>query len=211
MKTERSPGLYCELHWGTELSEAWSFGPEVAEVHAAADETAALPLYGFTLPEEPFLLAERSGTGLRIFVPPQSRVEQRPGKQDAWRPVEPGVDARGRRFVELQGESAVRLLEGELALWLQPSLRRFRVAKLGARELLWMGALAFLFLSAPLGFFAMWPDPAKQAESNARAIETARAKAQAERRALGVDDRMKAMPSAPAPDGGTVPLPLRIR
>src|SRR6186997_1699070 len=53
MKTKAShDGLFCELYWGTTRNEAWNFGPEQTRVLAAPDETVALPLYGFTLPEE---------------------------------------------------------------------------------------------------------------------------------------------------------------
>lgn len=208
---EPAPGLYCELYWGAGLSEAWSFGPDVERVLAAPDEGAPLPLYGFTFPEEPFLLAERAGTHLRIFVPPASRAERRRGKQGPWEPVEPALDGQGRRVLELEGEMTLRLIQGELALWLQPSLRRVRVAKQGVREFFWIAAIAGLFISAPLGFFAMWPDPARQAEANARAIANARAKAEAERRALGVDGPLKPLEQAGGPDGGAIPLPLIVR
>ena len=101
MNRQVNVGLFCELYWGTSLAEAWSFGPEQPRVLAAPDEKAPLPLYGFTLPEEPFLLAERTEHGYRIFVPPSVKLE-RSTKGDAFHEVPAAqlVQHGGRAWVE---------------------------------------------------------------------------------------------------------------
>ncbi len=184
----KNAGLFCELYWGTSLAEAWSFGPEQPRVHAAPDETAPLPLYGFTLPEEPFLLAERTEGGYRVFVPPAVQVE-RSQRKDEFRalPAAKLAQHEGRAYVDLTEDTTLRLTQGQLTLILQPSVAKDRVAGHRLRDLAWLAVVILLFLSAPIGFLIAGPDPARQAESNARAIAAAREKEAQHRRALGVD------------------------
>ncbi len=116
-KAKADGGLFCELYWGTNLAEAWSYGPEHARVHAAPDEKAPLPLYGFTLPEEPFLLAERTSAGWRIHLPPATRVERKL-KGDGYGSV-PETDLRlqdGCRSVGLAEGMTLRRSEGQVSL-----------------------------------------------------------------------------------------------
>ena len=139
MGTEANDGLFCELYWGTTLNEARSFGPELPRVLAAPDETVGLPLYGFTLPEEPYLLAERTAQGYRIFVPPTTRLE-RSRRGDAFRPVPDAELQRteGRAWVELTREDRLRLSQGELSLLLAPSVAGKRPPALGLKDFGWL-------------------------------------------------------------------------
>ncbi|MFP2902462.1 hypothetical protein [Corallococcus sp. 4LFB] len=212
-------GLFCELYWGTSLAEAWSYGPELGQVHAAPDETAPLPLYGFTLPEEPFLLAERTPRGWRIHVPPSARVE-RSLKGDAFHPVGPEelTGAPGRAAVELREGMTLRLMEGELRLLVQPSVVKERAGRFRVRDVAWLITVAILFLSAPVAFLTMGPDPARLAANNARALQVAHDKEEARRKAMGLDQPLKplteAEQAARKQDGGarvTVPASFGVR
>ena len=213
-------GLFCELYWGTSLAEAWSYGPELAQVHAAQDETAPLPLYGFTLPEEPFLLAERTPKGWRIHVPPSARVEKSL-KGDTFHPVAPEellTGAPGRTSLELGEGMTLRLVEGELRLLLQPSVVKERAARFGVRDVAWIITVAALFLSAPVAFLTMGPDPARMAANNARAIQAAHDKEESRRKALGLDQPMRPLSdqekAARQQDGGArvnVPASFGVR
>ncbi|NOK09373.1 hypothetical protein [Corallococcus exercitus] len=212
-------GLFCELYWGTSLAEAWSYGPELGQVHAAPDETAPLPLYGFTLPEEPFLLAERTPQGWRIHVPPSARVE-RSLKGDAFQPVAPEelTGAPGRAAVELREGMTLRLMEGELRLLVQPSVVKERAGRFRVRDVAWLITVAILFLSAPVAFLTMGPDPARLAANNARALQVAHDKEEARRKAMGLDQPLKplteAEQAARKQDGGarvTVPASFGVR
>lgn len=213
MSTEaKHDGLFCELFWGTTRNEVWSFGPEQARVLAAQDEKAALPLYGFTLPEEPFLLAERTEQGYRVFVPPAARIERR-RHGEAFRPV---PDSELRRsgnsvWVELPRDELLRLREGELSLHLTHSVAGKREAAVRLRDLGWVAMGAALFLSLPVGFLLAGPTPEKMAASNARALEAAREREQAERKRLGVDTPARPIsPDAHEPDAGVRTLPANL-
>ncbi|WNG45824.1 hypothetical protein F0U60_18175 [Archangium minus] len=212
MRTEvKNDGLFCELYWGTTLNEARSFGPELTRVLAAPDETVPLPLYGFTLPEEPFLLAERTETGYRVFVPPAARLE-RSRNGDAFGPV-PDAELRRtgeRAWLELTPEDRLRILEGELSLVLAPSVAGKREAALKPKDLIWLAMGAALFLSLPVGFLFAGPSPEKMAESNARAIAAAREREQAERKRLGVDTPARPITQEEQPDAGTKVLPANL-
>ncbi|MET0402510.1 MAG: hypothetical protein ABW123_08905 [Cystobacter sp.] len=209
MKTKAShDGLFCELYWGTTRNEAWNFGPEQTRVLAAPDETVALPLYGFTLPEEPFLLAERTAAGYRIFIPPASRVE-RSQKGGAFLAVsEPEWSRAGASaWVDLTPEDRLRLTQGALSLLLAPSVAGKRAGGLSAKDLGLLGMLITLLLSIPVGLLFAGHSPERMAESNARALAAAREKEQAERKRLGVDT--PARPRAPegTSDAGVKTLP----
>ncbi|MBM7114791.1 hypothetical protein [Archangium primigenium] len=207
-------GLFCELYWGSTRTEAWNFPPEQTRVLAAPDETAPLPLYGFPLPEEPFLLAERTAQGYRVFVPPGARVEH--GRRgDALREVPPDAlhRAEARAWLDVTPEERLRLTQGELSLLLSPSVAGPRTRGLQAKDWGLLLMLAALLLSVPVGLMLAGHSPEHMAESNARALAAARELEDAERKRLGVDS--PAQPRAPdaQPDAGVrTTLPgVRIR
>lgn len=212
MGTEaKTGGLFCELYWGTTLNEAWSFGPEHSRVLAAPDETVQLPLYGFTLPEEPFLLAERTERGYRVFIPPAVRVE-RSRRGDAFRPV-PASEmqhSEGRASVELTPDDRLRLHEGELCLRVEPSVAGKRARSLKTRDIGLLAMVLALLLSIPLGFLIAGHSPEHMAESNARALATAREREKAERQRLGVDAPAHPRTPATQPDAGVKTVPANV-
>jgi len=207
-------GLFCELYWGTTRNEAWNFGPELERVLAAPDETAPLPLYGFTLPEEPFLIAERTPQGYRVHVPPASRVE-RSQRGDAFRAVPDAELGRTgeRAWVDVTPEERLRLVQGELALLLSPSVAGKRAGGLQGKDLGLLLMLAALLLSVPVGLMLAGHSPEHMAESNARALEAARELERAERQRLGVDTPARPLVRDAQSDGGvkaTVPANLGV-
>jgi hypothetical protein len=212
MNRQANAGLFCELYWGDSLAEAWSFGPEQPQVHAAPDEKAPLPLYGFTLPEEPFLLAERTEHGYRVFVPPSVTLE-RSSKGDAFHSVPESqlVRREGRVSVELPEGATLRLTEGQLHLIVQHSVAKDREKPSRLKTIVRVAVVSVAFLSLPLGFLLGGPDPDQMNQSNARALEAAKEKDLARRKALGVDTPLRPLTDAEKkqkPDGGTsVPVP----
>jgi hypothetical protein len=209
MKTKAShDGLFCELYWGTTRNEAWNFGPEQTHVLAAPDETVDLPLYGFTLPEEPFQIAERTPEGYRVFVPPASRVE-RSHKGGAFLPIPDAELGRAgtRVWVDLTPEDRLRLSQGDLSLLLAPSVAGKRAGGLGARDLGLLAMLLTLLLSIPVGLLLAGHSPEHMAESNARALAAAREKEQAERKRLGVDTPARPLSPDSQSDAGVKTLP----
>ncbi|WP_164017353.1 hypothetical protein [Pyxidicoccus trucidator] len=205
--TKPSGGLYCELYWGTNLSEAWSYGPEQASVHAAPDEKAPMPLYGFTLPEEPFLLAERTERGWRIHLPPAVRTERKV-RGDVFGTIPETALRRqdGRTSVELADGMTLRLSEGHLSLVVQDSVVKERVGRLQWKDFGWLVIVSALFLSLPVGFLIAGPTPERKAEANARALKMAAEKEAERRKALGVDTPARPLTDterAQQADGGT--------
>jgi hypothetical protein len=204
-------GLYCELYWGENLSEAWSFGPEQTRIVAAPDETAPLPLYGFHLPEEPFLLAEHVEGAYRVYPTPQMRVERRSAKgrfQDA------AASGAPRPYVLLGEGEVLRLSQGELSLHVHPSVVRERVRGMRVKDGVMIALGIVAFLSLPLGFLAFGPDPARQVEMAERALSLQREREAAKREALGITAPARELTheeiEALEGDGGTVLLPNRI-
>jgi hypothetical protein len=218
MNRQASAGLFCELYWGDSLAEAWSFGPEQPRVHAAPDEKVPLPLYGFTFPEEPFLLAERTEHGYRIFVPPGVKLE-RSTKGDAFRevPTSQLVQHEGRATVELPEGTTLRLTEGQLHLLVQHSVAKDRAGRFILRDFGWLAMVIVLFLSAPVGFLIAGPTPEKMMQNNARALAAAKEKELERRKALGLDTPLKPIPEQEKkqkPDGGsqvTVPASFSVQ
>lgn len=211
MNRQANAGLFCELYWGDSLAEAWSFGPEQPQVLAAPDEKALLPLYGFTLPHEPFLLAERTERGYRVFVPPKVKLE-RSTRGDAFHVVpESQLEQReGRVSVELPEGSTLRLTEGELHLMLQHSVAKDREKPSRLKLLVQVAVGSALFLFLPLGFLLGGPDPDAMQKINARGLEAAKEKELARRKALGVDTPLHPISDAEKkqkPDAGT-PAPV---
>ncbi|ATB46921.1 hypothetical protein [Corallococcus macrosporus] len=218
MNTKAGGGLFCELYWGDNLSEAWSYGPERANVHAAPDETAPLPLYGFTLPEEPFLLAERTAQGWRIHLPPAARAE-RALKGDSYAAV-PATDLRqheGRATIDLAEGMTLRISEGQLSLRLQGSVVKEQVNRLRWKDFGWLVVVSMLFLSLPVGFLIAGPTPQRMEESKVRAMRLAAEKEAERRKAMGLDTPMRPLTDAEreaksdAGDDVTVPAFLRVR
>jgi TonB family protein len=117
-KGGRGPArIYFELFWGEGRQGANSFGPTKKDkpVTAGLLDSAMMPLYGFTLPEG-FPIAESSGGGYRLFIPPRADVERR--RTDGTFALVPQTEVEksgGRRSVSLQLGTAVLLREGDMA------------------------------------------------------------------------------------------------
>ncbi|GEN08690.1 hypothetical protein SAMN05443572_108268 [Myxococcus fulvus] len=219
-KAKADGGLYFELYWGENLAEAWSYGREQTRVHAAPDEKAPLPLYGFTLPEEPFLMAERTERGWRIHLPPKVQVEHKQ-RGDAFTAVPDSqrVQDQGRASVTLTDGMTLRLTEGQLSLLVQGSVVKERVGPLQWKDMGWLAIVGLLFLSLPVGFLIAGPTPERAAESNARALQLAAEKEAARRKAMGLDTPMRPITDAEreqqqAADAGpevNIPASFRMR
>ncbi|MHB8879046.1 MAG: AgmX/PglI C-terminal domain-containing protein [Myxococcaceae bacterium] len=163
-----APKLFFELYWGEVRREAKSFGliKPKKPVLAAHRGDAALPLWGFSLPNEPMIMAEQTGSSYRVFIPPKAAVEKRQN-DDNFYPVNPGdLEARGsRKCVILSNGQAARFSEGEMSLvvYVQPALQQPFVSPLYGVAWLPLGLLTF-FLTGFLGFLLFGPQPSETAD-----------------------------------------------
>ncbi len=124
------PRLFLELYWGADRREARSFGriQPKKPVRAAADESAAFPLWGFALPDEGWVLAEEAEAQntYRLYLPPSAKAERWTGRGFA--PLSEGeLKSDGqRRYLLLENGRGVRLLHGQMSLvaYVQPPQKR---------------------------------------------------------------------------------------
>ena len=158
-KGGRGPArIYFELFWGEARQVAKSFGPTKKDkpVTGGLLESAMLPLYGFTLPEG-FPVAESSGGGYRLFVPPRAEVERR--RSDGSFVPMPATEVEksgGRRSVSLQLGSAVVLREGDMAClaFVAPPPERTFVNPLRNRP--WFFIFLLLAFTAPTVYWILF-------------------------------------------------------
>ncbi len=160
-KGGRGPArIYFELFWGQARQGANSFGPTKKDkpVTAGLLESAMLPLFGFTLPEG-FPIAESSGGGYRLFIPPRAEVDRRRA-DGTFAPIPPTEveKSRGRRSVSLQLGSAVCLREGDMACvaFVAPPAEQFFVNPFRNRPWFFI-ALLLLFLGPSLYWVIFGP------------------------------------------------------
>ncbi|MDY7226538.1 AgmX/PglI C-terminal domain-containing protein [Hyalangium rubrum] len=152
--------LYLELYWGGIRREAHRFQPSKQPLKAAGDTRAPMPLWGFSLPEEGFTLAESLNGAYRLFVPPGSTVE-RSGADGRFQPVQSSaLEADGnRRFVTLRDGAAARLSQGTMSLvaYAAPVPEKVWVNPL--KGLPWLALGCFFLFSCGLGVLvALKPD-----------------------------------------------------
>lgn len=185
------PGLYVEVYWGEELTEARTFREDIEEIVAGPSDSYPLPLYGFALPGETHLLAKRTATGYQIFPPPKTEaVQSRRG--DAATKLKLAGD---QPSIELTERSVtLTLTDGHLRIVIKASVAVKRVQKLELKDAITIGVILIAFLLAPIGFFFMGAtDTAKLEAFNERALDAARQQNEARQKEL---DRL--YPSLPA-------------
>ncbi|MGA9523505.1 MAG: AgmX/PglI C-terminal domain-containing protein, partial [Myxococcaceae bacterium] len=156
------PRLYLELYWGNIRKEARSFGPIAPKkpVTAAASDKAQLPLYGFSLPEEEFILAESEGDAFKLFLPPGATVETQGSRA-------PQADGN-RRFLTLTKGSSAVLSEGEMSLvaYVAPPPEKFFVNPL--KGMPWLALSTFVLLvSGFVSLLVFMPKPSEMPDFQA--------------------------------------------
>lgn len=162
------PRLFFELYWGEVRHGAHGFGPILPKkpVMAAHRGDANLPLWGFSLPTEPMLMAEQAGSSYRVFVPPGAAIEKRQ-TDDNFYPVAPEqLESRGgRRCLTLSNGMAARFSEGEMLLvvYVQPALQQPRISPLHGLPWL-MLTLLTLFMGGFFWFLLFGPKPGETAD-----------------------------------------------
>ncbi|HLT32053.1 MAG TPA: hypothetical protein VK013_18585 [Myxococcaceae bacterium] len=148
-------GLFCEIRWGPELAEARSFGAEQQTIRIAPDESADLPAYGFELPDEGQLLAERTSDGrYRIHLPPGTELfREARGQPRQPIPAEELQGPPGQRTFLLSGGDAISVMvvSKDLRLYVAPSVvdrqvGRGSLQRFGSAILLIGAALLLPFL-----------------------------------------------------------------
>lgn len=173
-KTVRGkPRLYVELYWGQDRREVRSFThvSKGGRVLAAAEETSPFPLWGFSLPHEPFILAEPESRpknrGFRVYLPPKVETELYLGEQ--FEPLEPeSLQKEGSaQYVTLENGTAVRFTEGEMTLlaYVAPPPEKVWANPFKGMPLL----LCFLFALFGGGFYYFLSQVPKRAEFEAKA------------------------------------------
>lgn len=207
------PGLYVELYWGSELTEARTFGADVTEVIGGPSESSPLRMYGFSLAGETHHLATRTERGYRIYPPAQVSIERIVKGDAPVRLTHDSLPREGERpYLELQERGVtVTLAEGHLKMVVQSSVPVRRIQKLTVKEVMTIGFIAVTFLAAPVGFLVMGTSSHDHEEFNERALKAARHEA-----SLRQDELDRLYPSLPAGtvDAGEnvrrVPLPAAV-
>jgi hypothetical protein len=165
-----TPKLYFELWWGDARQNARSFKPDPKHpVIAEADELADLPLYGFPIPEDGFLLAEARPAGFRVFVPPGAQVETKKG--ESFFPTNhKDLESHGaQRYLSLNNGDAVRFSAGEMSLvaYVAPPPERVFVSPLFGLN--WLAMITLLMCLGAFGTFLYYaPRPQEMADFTAR-------------------------------------------
>jgi outer membrane biosynthesis protein TonB len=148
--------LYLELYWGGVRREARRFKPGRQPVQASTDERAPMPMWGFSLPEEGFTLAESVNGSYRLFVPPGSTVE-RAGKDGRFQsfPVSALESDGNRRYVTLSDGTAARLNQGQMSLLAYAAPMPEKVFVNPLSGLPWLALACFFLLGAGFGAFVV--------------------------------------------------------
>lgn len=148
--------LYLELYWGGIRREARRFSPGKEPLKAATDEQAPMPLWGFSLPEDGFTLAEPVNGAYRLFVPPGSAVEVA-NAGAKYQPVQlSALETEGsRRYITLRDGSAARVSQGQMSLvaYAAPPPEKVWVNPLAG--LPWLALCCFLLFGAGFGAFVV--------------------------------------------------------
>ncbi|HME90933.1 MAG TPA: AgmX/PglI C-terminal domain-containing protein [Myxococcaceae bacterium] len=161
-----APRLYLELYWGDIRREARSFRRDKKKpVLAGGIESAPMPLWGFSLGDEPYVLAESAAKGFRLYVPPRSSAFKK--KDDAFHQVGPReLEADGsRRFISLTKGAAARLSEGQMTLVAYVAPKPARVWVNPFRGLPWLAMFFFALFGSGLIYFILFgPKPPEMAD-----------------------------------------------
>jgi len=146
--------LYVELYWGGIRREARRFSPGKEPLMASDAEKNAIPLWGFSLPEDGFTLAEALNGGYRLYVPPGSAVEKA-NTGGKYQPVQINtLEADGtRRFITLREGTAARLTQGQMSLvaYAAPMPEKVWVNPLAG--LPWLALFCFFLFGGGFGAF----------------------------------------------------------
>ncbi|MDC0713756.1 AgmX/PglI C-terminal domain-containing protein [Stigmatella sp. ncwal1] len=156
--------LYLELYWGNIRREALRFRPGKKPLRATSEPETGMPLWGFSLPEGEFTLAESLNGAYRLFVPPGTGVE-RSGADGRFQALNAtGLESDGnRRFVTVREGAAVRLSQGQMSLvaYAAPVPERTWVNPL--KGLPWLALASFAFFASALGAFIALKPPLSEA------------------------------------------------
>ncbi|HZI10487.1 MAG TPA: FHA domain-containing protein, partial [Myxococcus sp.] len=172
-----APQLYLELYWGAVRRDARRFAPDrkrpvLASLHD--DVPQAMPLWGFTLPDNggPFALAETVNGSFRVYVPPGTDVEKS-GNDGRFAPVTgAALESDGsRRFLTLRDGTAARLSQGQMSLVAYAAPKPERVFVNPLKGLPWLSLACFsLFGGALAAFLAFMPDTPETADFTQKSL-----------------------------------------
>jgi len=149
------PKLYFELCWGNLRQEVRSFAWDQKHPVLEGTSAKAMPLWGFSLPAEAFVLAKSVGRGYRVFLPPHAKLERWKPDGKFYPPGPKDVESDGlHSSVHLSEGNAVRLSQGQMSViayvarapvppWTNP-LRSIPWLLLSLMSLLGGGLLYFL-------------------------------------------------------------------
>ncbi|WP_224242082.1 AgmX/PglI C-terminal domain-containing protein [Hyalangium gracile] len=148
--------LYLELYWGGIRREARSFQGGKEPLKTTGEEKTAMPLWGFSLPEEGFTLAESLNGAYRLYVPPGSTVEKA-NSGGRYTPVQlTALEADGtRRFITLRDGSAARLSQGQMSLVAYAAPKPEKVWVNPLSGLPWLALACFFLFGGAFGAFVV--------------------------------------------------------
>lgn len=166
------PKLYFELCWGNARQEVRSFAWD--QKHPILEGTAAkaMPLWGFSLPAEPFVVAKSVGRGYRVFLPPHAKLERWKSDGKFYPPGPKDVESDGlHSSVHLSEGNAVRLSQGRMSViaYVAPAPAHPWTNPLKSMPWLLL-SLLFLLGSGLLYFLIYGPKPPEVADFTARNV-----------------------------------------
>ncbi|MBU8894456.1 AgmX/PglI C-terminal domain-containing protein [Corallococcus sp. M34] len=152
-----APQLYLDLYWGAVRRDARRFAPDAKKpVLASQDETAPMPLWGFTLPQQDaaFVLAESRNGAFRLYVPPGTDIEKA-SSDGRFAPITTAaLESDGsRRFITLRQGAAARLTQGQMSLVAYSALVPERVFVNPLKGLPWLTLALLALFGGGLGAF----------------------------------------------------------
>lgn len=153
--------LYLELYWGGIRRDARSYSGGKEPLKANTEEKkGGMPLWGFSVPEEGFTLAEALNGAYRLYVPPGSAVEKA-NSGGRYTPVQvTALEADGtRRFITLRDGTAARVSQGNMSLVAYAAPKPDKVFVNPLSGLPWLAMFCFLLFGGGFGaFIVMKPE-----------------------------------------------------
>jgi outer membrane biosynthesis protein TonB len=164
-----APRLYLELYWGAVRRDARSFARDKKPILAGERDAAQFPLWGFSVGEGDFILAESEPNGFRLYAPSSAAVEKKKGEH--FHPVNAREMDRdgGRAYLPLTKGSAVRLTRGEMTLVAYVATKPKRIFVNPFRGAPWLLLFFLSSFGSALGYFLVFgPKPPETADFTGR-------------------------------------------
>ncbi|WP_224370243.1 AgmX/PglI C-terminal domain-containing protein [Hyalangium versicolor] len=148
--------LYLELYWGGIRRDARRYSGGKEPFKASTDEKTGMPLWGFSVPEEGFTLAESLNGAYRLYVPPGSTVEKANSGARYQAVQANALEADGtRRFITLRDGTAARVSQGHMSLVAYAAPKPDKVWVNPLSGLPWLALVCLFLFGGAFGAFVV--------------------------------------------------------